>query len=263
LHGSFLIRNLYIATDIRGFIIALLMTHYLIRDLNHDEKPREKMHKLGSSNLTDAELLAILLRSGGKGVSALELGSQLIKTFGGLRGLAGLGLNKLLEIKNIDLAKASAIKAAIEMGLRLDSEESNSPALIKKPEDIFRLVKKDLYKKAQEHLYVISLNARNKLVSRDLISIGTVNEAMISPREIFKCAFNNNATAIILVHNHPSGETSPSAEDISATQKIAAAGEELGIPLLDHLIVSDNKYSSLNALNLLKGGDKKCKRKAE
>ena len=155
-----------------------------------------------------------------------------------------------MEIKNINLAKAAGILAGVELGIRLTETETLSP-IVKRPEDIFNSIRSDLYGKTTEYLYLISLNTRNRLISKDIISIGTVNETLLSPREIFKKALSRNAVYIILAHNHPSQDIAPSNEDILATEKTRKAGLMLGIPLIDHLIVCNDKFNSMKALGLM------------
>ncbi|OGC70017.1 hypothetical protein A2415_01450 [candidate division WWE3 bacterium RIFOXYC1_FULL_39_7] len=227
------------------------MTNYRIRDLNKDEKPREKIFKSGTSGLSNEELLAVILRSGGRDESAIDLARKILIKSNGLENIANLDISELIKIKNIDLAKAAAVKAAFELGLRLSSHKPDNQITIKGPEEIFKLLKTELYGKTKEFLYTVSLNSRNKVISYDLISIGTVNETLFSPREIFKQALVRNAVSIILVHNHPSKDPEPSNDDVESTQKAVRAGAQMGIPILDHVIVCNNKYVSMKALNLL------------
>lgn len=237
--------------------------NYRIQDLNKDEKPREKLINLGPSVLTESELIALLLGTGGKQKSALDLARELLTKHDGIEGLADIPIEQLLAIKNISKAKACAIKAAMEIGLRVTSPASNlQKQEITKPSDVFSLLKKQIYKKNKEHLFLISLNSRNKLIATDLISLGTINEALISPSEIFKQALIRNAVAIILAHNHPSNDPNPSDSDLAITYRIAKCGQDLGIPLVDHIILASSTFISLKATNLLdeknsqkKGGD--------
>ncbi len=225
---------------------------YLIRDLNQNEKPREKLTKLGVSNLTDVELIALLLRSGGKNTSAIDLGRNLLDKFHGLSELAYVDLQQLTQIKFVGIAKASSLLATIEIGLRVQTSVQNEEnPCIKRPEDAVNILKKDLFKKQKEHLYLISLNSRNKLIAKDLITVGTINETLLSPREVFKQAFLRNAASMILIHNHPSNDPTPSSEDIKITQKLCDVANEMVIPLLDHIIIADTSFISMKGTGLL------------
>ena len=217
----------------------------------------------GVSILTDEELLALIIHSGGKDLSAVGLSREMLKSHGGLKGLVSLGYERLIGIKNINNAKACSILAACEIGLRLSDKSRDGLRQINGPQEVFELIRKDIFQKDKEHLFLLSLNTRNKLLAKDLISIGTVNETLVHPREIFKKALIRNAVKIILVHNHPSGDPNPSTEDIKITERIAKSGKEVGIPLVDHIIVCNNDFTSLKALNIFnnykfkeKGGEK-------
>jgi DNA repair protein RadC len=228
--------------------------NYRIQDLNKDEKPREKLMKFGATVLSDAELIALLIGSGGKDSSALDTAREILGTFNGLQGLLDTQIQQLTTIKYINEAKACSIYASLEIGLRIKTANNDYlQTEVQKPKDVFSLLHKEMYKKAKEHLYMLSINSRNKLISYDLISVGTVNEALISPREVFKQAFVRNAVGIILAHNHPSGDPDPSDSDISITNTVARSGQLLGIPLIDHIIISDDRFVSLKSLRLLKG----------
>ncbi|KKS15879.1 MAG: repair protein RadC protein [candidate division WWE3 bacterium GW2011_GWC1_41_7] len=217
-----------------------------------NDKPRERLLKVGAENLSDTELLAIILRTGGEKNSVTQLAGKILSDFDGLNGLVNADTVQLCNVKDVGATKAATIKAVCEIGLRISMSPATTTLSVRKPEDIFRYVKKDYYKKNKEYLYLISLDNRNKLVSKDLVSIGTLNETMIHPREIYKTAFMKNAASIILVHNHPSGDPTPSEDDIKVTKKIAEAGNLLGITLMDHIIVSDNGYISIKAFDLIK-----------
>lgn len=238
------------------------MSAHLIKDFQSDEKPREKALFHGVSVLTDTELLALVLRSGGKNESVVELARSVLNKFGGLPKLCTCNSQELIKFKNIGIAKATAIKAACEIALRVKSTCAKK-FIVKKPEDVKRLMQKDLYGKSKEYLYVISLDARRKVLAKDLVSIGTATESLIHPREVFKKAIAQNAVYIILVHNHPSNDPTPSLEDVQVTKQLAEAGQKVGIPLLDHIIMSDSEFSSMKTLEIftehkietLKGGD--------
>jgi DNA repair protein RadC len=225
------------------------MTAHLLKDFQLDEKPREKTVKNGVGTLTDTELLALLLRSGGKEESVIELARNILNKFNNFNGLLECDLNDLINFKNVGLAKATAIKAACEVALRIKSTNSIKP-YVKSPEDIKKLLNKDLYGKTNENLYLISLDSRNRLIAKDLIFVGTATESVVHPREIYKKALARNAVSIILAHNHPSNDSNPSLEDIKVTKQLAEAGQQMGIPLLDHIIFCNNSFSSMKALQV-------------
>lgn len=241
---------MFIETICIRIYILCVMPHYRIRDLNKDEKPREKLIQQEAGALTNEELLAIILRSGGKGITAIELARNLLRELGGIRGLQKSDIKKLLEIKNINTAKATSLKAACEMGLRITSN-TQSEVYIEDPKKAYELIKKDVFQKGKEYLYLLSLNSKNKLLAKDLISIGTVNATLVHPREIFKMALLRDAVTIILVHNHPSNDPIPSKEDLKVTQKVIESGKNIGVPLVDHIIVCDDSFFSMKSKNLL------------
>lgn len=222
---------------------------YRITDLNAQEKPREKLVTAGVSSLTDEELLSIIIRSGGKDSSALDTARKLLKKYGDFKHLLNTDIEELLTIKNIGIAKATCIKAMLEIAVRM-KETPKELTAIKNPEDVYNLMYKHLYGKQKEHLYLINLNSRNHPISQDLLTIGTTDQTLVSSKDIYKKALAKNASYIILVHNHPSNDPTPSVQDIKITEEVAETGKKIGIPLIDHLIFSDSKYVSLKSLNL-------------
>jgi len=233
-----------------------------LKDLDIKERPRERFNLIGQENLLDIELLAIILGSGGKGVTAIDLARQLLNEFNNFNDLLSAGIEQLIKFKNVGYVKAITIKAVGEICLRSSFKEVHENQIIRNPKDIFEYTRKEFYKLKKEKLYLICLNSRNKIISKDLISIGGINETTFDPREIFRQALLKFATSIVIVHNHPSGDTNPSTDDILLTGKIAEVGSWLGINLVDHIIVSDKSFTSMKALNLfvtkkfeVKGGD--------
>ena len=226
-----------------------------ISSLPEEDRPREKLLTSGSGTVSDAELIALILSSGGKGQSVLELSQTLIKEAGTLTELLNLPLQKLTGYKNLGKVKAVKLAAVRELAARYNSK-SKEIVRISAPGDAYEYIKSSLSGKETEHLYLITLNARNTVINKSLISIGTVNETLIHPREIIKAAVMNNAVSIILVHNHPSGEPYPSSEDIKVTKRLEDACKIVGIGFTDHLIVCDSSFSSMRAQNLLGGGEK-------
>ncbi len=222
-----------------------------IKDLQKEEKPREKLIDKGAENLTDVELLAIVLRSGGKDKSATNLARELLEKFDGLKPLLSADVKELTGFKYINTAKATTIKALEEISKRFFYQENKEEKYVKTPKDVYDIVRKDILNKEQELLFLITLDSRNKLISKDIISKGTINETLIHPREIFKKALVKNAYSIILVHNHPSNKSEPSDEDIKVTRRIFKAGIDMGIPLTDHLVVTNSDFTSMKAQNLI------------
>ncbi len=239
------------------------MINSRIRDLNKDEKPREKFLNNGAGALTDEELIALLLRTGGVNFSAIDLAREILKSAGGLSNLHKYDIQKLLSHKYVNSAKAVAVKAAVEIAHRINYYSAPPTSQIIKPEDVYNILRKELAGQTKEFLLLISIDSRNKFISKDLISVGTLNETIVSPRERFAAALNKNAACIIIAHNHPSNDPTPSKEDISVTEKIAKLGKAMNIPLLDHLIITDSGYISMKQLNIFttfdssekKGGD--------
>lgn len=237
------------------------MPNNKIKNLKIDEKPREKLIQKGPANLSDTELLAIIIRSGGADKSVLDTARELLSNFSGLKNLLEADFEQLRETKNIGVAKATALIALKEICLRyLESEiKAAEVKSINKPEDVYKLYVKTLYNKKKEELHLISLDSRNNIISKDLVSIGTVNETLVHPREVYKLAISKHAASVILLHNHPSGDTRPSDNDISVTKRLAKAGILLGISLIDHIIITNNSFCSLKTSGFLawdtKGGE--------
>lgn len=222
----------------------------IIKQLILNDRPRERLLSNGVEALSDTELLAIILRSGGVGDSALLLSSRILAENGGFWGILQLDINQLMKLKNIGFAKATSIKAACEIALRLNNSLNENPQIINKPEDIYKLIKKEVFGKKKELLYLISLDSRNKVISKDLISMGTITETLVDPREVYRQALIKNASSIVVVHNHPSGNPSPSSEDLIVTEKLVNAGISLGLLLVDHIIVCDDNFVSLKSLGV-------------
>lgn len=221
-----------------------------VKDLIITDKPRERLILQGASALSDSELLAIILRSGGPKNSAIDLARKILKEFGGLKELINVDVNQLITFKNIGVAKATSIKSVCEIALRINLSMEEKRLEIKNPEDVFQLTRKEFFAQKKEHLYMISIDSRNRYICKNLISVGTINETLIHPREVYRQALLNNAVSIVLVHNHPSNDPTPSIEDIKVTERLAKAGVSLGIALVDHIIVSDNSFVSIKSLNI-------------
>lgn len=216
-----------------------------IKSLPVEERPRERLKKFGAQSLSNVELLAILLRTGAAGLSALDLAGAILARFQSLNEIAAAEIGELSQIKGMGLSKAVQLLAAFELGRRLQISELSSSPRISSPGDVAELVMPRLRFLKQEHFLVIHLNTKNKILSEETISKGTLDSSLVHPREVFKTAVKNSSAALILVHNHPSGDPQPSNDDINLTRRLKEAGELMGIPILDHLIIGDNKYISL------------------
>ncbi len=224
---------------------------YTLKDLPPEVRPRERLARDGERALSDAELLAIILRTGTKTNTALELAQKLLHQFGGLKGLHQSSLAELAKVKGVGLAKACQIKAALEVGRRAFGERQGEKVFIHTPADAARLVMSEMRYLDREHLRVILLNTRNAVIGVEGISVGTLSASLAHPRECFKEAIRQSAAAVIFVHNHPSGDPTPSPEDIALTRQLAEAGRLLGIEVLDHVIVGDGVFVSLKERGLM------------
>lgn len=225
----------------------------MIKELPKEERPREKMLAKGAQALSNAELLAILLRTGTKQDSVLRVAERLLKKYEelGVAALSGLNPQDISQIKGIGPVKAVTVAAAIELGKRLNGLASAERAIIRSPEDAANLLMARLRYEAREHFIVLVLSTKNHVLATLTISIGSLNASIVHPRELFRQVIHYSAASVILVHNHPSGDPTPSSEDIGLTRKLMDAGELLEIPVLDHVIIGDNKYVSLKEKGII------------
>ncbi len=218
---------------------------YRITDLAEDERPRERLAKYGPQVLNTAELLAILLRVGVPGENAVQVGQRLLQDFKGLQGLHRADFQEVCSQHGIGPAKAAQIKAAIELGRRLSAESPEERPAIHSPSDAAELVKYEMSGLEQEELRVILLDIRNRVEHIQTVYRGSLNSSQVRVGELFKTAIRRNAAALIVVHNHPSGDPSPSPDDITLTRAIVQAGKLLDIDVLDHLIIGGGRFVSL------------------
>ncbi|GMV35469.1 MAG: hypothetical protein DCC59_13980 [Chloroflexi bacterium] len=223
---------------------------YRIADLHESDRPRERLAALGPQALTNAELLAILLRVGVRGENAVDVGQRLLKEFGGLQGLHRAPFKQLMDQRGMGEAKASQIKAAIELGRRLTIESPEERPAINSPADAAALVQYEMSALEQEHLRVILLDRRNRALEIVEVYKGSVNSSQVRVGELFKEAIRANASAIIVTHNHPSGDPTPSPDDTAVTRAIVQAGKLLDIDVLDHLVIGQGKWVSLKERGL-------------
>ncbi len=224
--------------------------HLTIHDFPVDERPRERLQHYGASALSNAELLAILLRVGMRGENVVTQATRLLKEFNGISGLSKASFSELTEFKGISTAKASQIKAALELGRRLLLSAPDARPQITSPTDAANLLMLEMGGLEQEHLRAILLDTKNRVLASPTIYIGNVNASIIRVAEVFREAIKQNATALILAHNHPSGDPTPSPEDIQVTRSIVEAGTLLGVEVLDHLIIGHQRFVSLKERGL-------------
>lgn len=217
----------------------------MLRDLPHEERPRERMMHYGAESLSQAELLAILLRTGTRRESAIHIAQQMLGKIGGLRGLVDLSIEELTEINGIGPAKAVQLKAGIELGRRLANSRFTMPVIIRSPQDAAEILTEQLRYLQKEHFVCLFLNTKNHVIGQETLSMGSLNASIVHPREVFRAAIKCSSASIICAHNHPSGDPTPSPEDISLTSRLLKAGEIVGIEVLDHLIIGDNGFVSL------------------
>lgn len=220
----------------------------LIKDIPPEERPRERLQRYGARVLSDAELLAVLIRTGTRAESALVLAQRILKGDGGKSGLAYVvdsSVEELSKIKGIGAAKAVQIKAAVELGRRISSNSRRQRVTITSPSDVKDLLMAEMRFLEKEHFKIILLNIKNHVISIEEISIGSLNSSIVHPREVFKPAIRRSSASVILVHNHPSGDPTPSREDIEVTARLVEAGKILGISVLDHIIIGNNSILSL------------------
>jgi DNA repair protein RadC len=222
--------------------------YILIRDLPASDRPRERLRDAGPAALSNAELLAIILRTGGAKQSALSQANSLLAHFDGLPGLRAAALLELCSEPGIGEAKAAQIKAALELGVRLSSYNDNDRPLVRTPDDIANLVMPEMSLLQQEHVRVMLLDAKNRLLSMQTVYVGSVHTAHVRVAELLSDAVRIRAAAIVVLHNHPSGDPTPSPADVTLTRSIFEASRLLGIDLLDHVIIGAGRYVSMHAL---------------
>ena len=216
-----------------------------IKDIPINERPRERLIEYGSNNLSTDELLAIILKQGTKNKSAKEIGIDLLNSIEDISSLENITLNRLIEIPGIGRAQALTILATVELGKRIFKKKvSKDKVKLTESKDIYNYMKYLLENKDQEYFYCIYVNTKKEVIERKLLFMGTINRSMVHPREIFKYAYLNSASGIICVHNHPSGDVTPSKADIMLTRDLDEIGTTTGIPIVDHVIIGDNKYYS-------------------
>jgi DNA repair protein RadC len=222
----------------------------MIRDIPSSERPRERLVKYGAGALSTAELLAILLRGGVQGENVVNLAMRLLVQYGGLSGLAKSSASELEATRGVGPAKVTQIKAAFELGRRLLVESPDERPQIRSPADAANLLMLEMSLLDQEHLRLILLDTKNRVLEMPTVYIGNLNTSVIRVGELFRYALRVNCAGMIVVHNHPSGDPSPSPEDVRVTERIVESGKLLDVDVLDHLIIGKQRFVSLKERGL-------------
>ncbi len=221
-----------------------------IKEWPEEDRPREKLLDRGAEALTDAELLAILLRTGNAGASALDHARLLLSQFGGIKGIDSAPAKELCAIKGIGPAKSAQLKAGLEIGRRLGREKWEAGQALRSSEDVFRHFA-ELEKEKREIFYVVLLNNKNRKIREVKISEGSLTASLVHPREVYNPVIRESAAAVIFVHNHPSGDPAPSPEDIEITRRLKQVGEVMGVRVLDHVVIGRDRYYSFSDRGIL------------
>ncbi len=228
--------------------------YYTIKEMPQSERPRERLEKFGAESLSDAELLAIILRTGASKLSAIDLARHLLKKFGSLKAIAKASLEELRQLQGIGEAKAIQIKAAFAIGARFSNSHDGDRPEIRIARDAVELMIDEMRLYDQEHFKILLLDAKNRLIRAETVSIGILDASMVHPREVFRVAIRANCSSIIVLHNHPSGDPTLSEEDNGVTHRLKEAASLLRIDLLDHIIIGDRpgkNYYSYREQNLI------------
>ncbi|WP_306798663.1 RadC family protein [Oceanobacillus saliphilus] len=216
-----------------------------IKDVPKEDRPRERLMKLGPGHLSNQEILAILIGSGTKEESVMSVANRILMHFEGLKLLREATIEELISIKGIGTAKGLVILSAIELGKRMNEYKPNDKYVIRSPDDGADYIMEEMRNLTQEHFVVLFLNTKNQIIHRQTIFIGSLNASIVHPREVYREAIKRSAASIIVAHNHPSGDPAPSQEDIHVTRRLVESGKLIGIELLDHIIIGDRKFVSL------------------
>lgn len=221
-----------------------------VREMPNDERPRERLERYGASTLQNSELLAILLRTGLPGENVIDLSTRLLRDFGGLAGLVSADLAELTKAHGLGPAKATQLKAALEIANRLAALGPEQRPQIREPGDVARLLMLEMAYLAQEQLRVLCLDTKHHVIAQHTVYQGTINSSAVRAAEVFRPAITRACLSIIVVHNHPSGDPAPSPEDVRTTQQLREAGALLDIELLDHIIIGRHQHVSLKERGL-------------
>jgi DNA repair protein RadC len=217
----------------------------MVKEMKNSERPRERLATYGVSSLSNEELLALLLRSGIKNTSVIELAKKVLSYLNEIDDLKRLTYEELLKIDGIKEAKATSVIAAIELGRRLSSLEFKEKMVINHQADIYQMISHEISHLLQEHFICLYLNIKSEIIKKETIFIGTISQTLIHPREIFKMAIKLSASSIIFVHNHPTGDSNPSKADLLVTNKLMDISKIIGIEVVDHIIIGKNEFYSI------------------
>ncbi|MFL8970275.1 DNA repair protein RadC [Helcococcus kunzii] len=229
------------------------MNNFRIKEIKENERPMEKLLQYGVNSLSNSELLAILIGSGTKNKNAIYLAEEILKYKIRDKDLLYTSMEQLMEIDGIGLSKASRIISGLELGNRLAKIDKSQNISLSSPDTVAEFLYEYFRDSYKEEFCVLFLDTKNKGIGTQTVSIGTINQSLVHPREVFRYAIMKNSNSILLSHNHPSGDPTPSKEDILITERLIKAGEYIGIKVLDHLVIGDRRYISLRAENLVRG----------
>jgi DNA repair protein RadC len=219
-----------------------------IKEMPSEERPRERLLHYGPQALATSELLAIVLRTGTKERSAIGLAEHLLSLHGGLRGVANASVDEIAQVKGLGQVKGVQIAACVELGRRLASHQEEVRPVIRTPEDVAYMLMPELRDSRKEHFKALMLDVKNRVLKTVTVSVGTLDSSIVHPRDVFKEAVAMSAAAIIVAHNHPSGDPTPSPEDRQITARLCEAGRVMGIEVLDHVVLGDGRWVSLKQL---------------
>lgn len=224
----------------------------LIKEMHDSDRPRERLMNYGPDKLTNQELLGIIINTGNRDESSITVANRIIKDMKTIRELRGLTYQELISVKGIGEAKAITILAVIELAIRMHTHSLEEDIFIKSPDDVSNLLMEKMRYYQQEHFVVLYLSTKNMVIHQETMFKGSLNTSIVHPREVYKEAVKRSAAAIICVHNHPSGDPSPSREDIEVTKRLHECGEMIGVDFLDHIIIGSGKYISLKEMSFIK-----------
>ncbi|AKB24838.1 DNA repair protein RadC [Methanosarcina sp. MTP4] len=215
-----------------------------IHDLPEEERPRERLVQNGPESLSNAELLAIILRTGSRAENVVSMSSRILSEYS-IKQLSLANIKRLMQIHGIGEAKASQISAVFELARRLETFVEEPKRKVRSPKDVYTLMYPKMREQKKERFITLYLDTKNQILKEETVSIGSLNASIVHPREVFKSALMESSASVIMIHNHPSGDPSPSREDIMVTEKLVEGGKLLGIDVLDHIIIGDGRYVSL------------------
>ncbi|MCK4777042.1 MAG: DNA repair protein RadC [Actinomycetia bacterium] len=224
---------------------------FTVKELPYGLRPRERLLRYGAGVLSDADLLAVLINTGKKGESVIVLSVRIIKIFEGLEKLSQATCEELKKIKGLGEAKTANLLASFELGKRIACRKFEKRTVIKKPNDVADILMPEMRYLEKEYFKAIILNTKNEVLKIEDISIGSLSSSIVHPRELFKAVMKHNGASVVVVHNHPSGDPSPSPDDVGLTKRLIKAGDILGISLLDHIVFGNGRFVSLKELNLI------------